>query len=255
MYSTQEARTELAFTLAKNAFTYMQAAKKKHWQVGEGWVTTLSGEPYEMLNEVLLFGANPDSVDEALAVLAEKEVPAYIKVIGPAQNVIPRLIERGYEFKYTSPVMTWQADNSLDGFVLREGLSVRRLDPHEAEVIWAVYKDVYEMPDTVRAAFTSVFLTSPDDYTYALYKGDELVSLVTAMVSGDFVGIWGMGTPKVSQKNGYGGELLKHVMKVHVQMGGKLFGLFASDAGKPLYDKLQWQTIEYIPHYGLVAAK
>ena len=116
MYSTQEARTELAFTLAKNAFTYMQAAKKKHWQVGEGWVTTLSGEPFEMLNEVLLFGANPDSVDEAIAVLAERGVPAYIKVIGPAQNVIPRLIERGYEFKYTSPVMTWQADNSLDGF-------------------------------------------------------------------------------------------------------------------------------------------
>ncbi len=38
-------------------------------------------------------------------------------------------------------------------------------------------------------------------------------------------------------------------------MGGKLFGLFASDAGKPLYDKLQWQTIEYIPHYGLAEEK
>ncbi len=71
MYSTQEARTDLMVTLAKNAFTYMQAARNKHWQVGEGWITTLSGEPFAMLNEVLLFGANPDSVDEALTVLAE----------------------------------------------------------------------------------------------------------------------------------------------------------------------------------------
>jgi GNAT superfamily N-acetyltransferase len=255
MYSTQQSRIDLALKLSSNADIYVSAAEHKHHQSGDGWIAALSGHPFAMLNDVFIFGDRPDSVDESLAVLSERAVPAFIKAIGPGQSVIPRLIEKGYEFKYTSPIMTWDADESLADFKLRDGLSVRRLDPHESQIIWDIYLDVYEMPLVVRDAFMSLFLKSPADHTYVLFDGAEIVSLVTAITDGDFVGIWGMGTPKAFQKKGYGAQLLKQVMKIHTEMGGKKFGLYATAAGKPLYDKLGWQTIEYIPHYGLAEEK
>ncbi len=66
---TQDAGDLLS--MPENSEDDKKAQSTKSWQVGQGWITTLSGESFAMLNEILLFGANPDSVDEALTFLAE----------------------------------------------------------------------------------------------------------------------------------------------------------------------------------------
>ena len=154
----------------------------------------------------------------------------------------------------TSPLMMWKADNSLDGFSLREGLSVERFDQNDEsrKILWDLFVLVYgNAPDEMRDAFMKIFVVHPEDYTYALKKDGEIVSIVTALQQDDYVGIWGMATPPDHQKNGYGGEILKFVMKKHCELGGKDFALVATDAGKVLYDKLGWETIEHYTSYGI----
>ncbi len=68
------------------------------------------------------------------------------------------------------------------------------------------------------------------------------------MIFQDTVGIWSMGTPTAHQKNGYGLQLLSYVMKIHKEMGAKNFFLHATVAGKFLYDKAGWITLDYFPY-------
>lgn len=73
------------------------------------------------------------------------------------------------------------------------------------------------------------------------------------MVDGDIVGIWGMVTLTEFQKNGFGVQLLRKVMKIHLEQGDVLSILGSSFADESLYDKLGWRTLEYIPHYALAS--
>jgi N-acetylglutamate synthase-like GNAT family acetyltransferase len=108
--------------------------------------------------------------------------------------------------------------------------------------------DVYGMSEEVVRDMTRMFCVSENDHTYGLFKDSEMVSLVTAMVYENSVGVWNMGTPTKHQKNGYGKELLSYVMKSHKDMGAQEFFLYASSAGKFLYDKCGWITLDYWPY-------
>jgi hypothetical protein len=144
--------------------------------------------------------------------------------------------------------MIWSADNSVDDFKLRDGLTVRRLEPSDLAVMNVIFADVYSMTPEMIEDMAGMLLASNDDHAYGLFKDGEMVSLVSAMVFNDTIGIWNMGTPTAHQKNGYGLQLLKYVMKTHKEMGAKNFFLFSSPAGKFLYDKCGWITLDYLPY-------
>ena len=145
--------------------------------------------------------------------------------------------------------MIWSADDSVDSFTLRSELSVRRLVESDLDTMCVIYKDVYAMSDEMIQDMKKMLLASANDYTYGLFKDNQMVSLVTAMVFQDTVGIWSMGTPTAHQKNGYGQQLLMQVMKTHKEMGTKNFFLHATPAGKFLYDKAGWSTLDYLPYF------
>ena len=148
--------------------------------------------------------------------------------------------------------MLWSADNSVDDFKIREGLTARRLVPSDLETMNAIYADVYGMGPEIIADFDRMLFASDNDHTYGLFKDGEMVSLVTAMIYKDTIGIWSMGTPTAHQKNGYGEQLLRYVMKTHKEMGAKNFFLHASSAGKYLYDKCGWIVLDYLPYLSKV---
>jgi ribosomal protein S18 acetylase RimI-like enzyme len=84
--------------------------------------------------------------------------------------------------------------------------------------------------------------------TYGLFKDGEIVSAVMAIDYEGHIGIWNMATPIAHQKNGYGEQLLRHVMKRYKGLGAEKLLLTSSSAGKALYDKCGWQTLDYTPY-------
>ena len=151
--------------------------------------------------------------------------------------------------------MLWSADTSVGTFKLRDGLTVRRLVPTDSDVMNTIYADVYSMTPEMIADFKPFQFATDQDYTWGLFKDGEMVSLVTAVIFKDTIGVWNMGTPTIHQKNGYGSQLLKYVMKTHKDMGAKNFFLHATTAGKFLYDKCGWITLDYLPYLSKVTKK
>jgi len=92
-----------------------------------------------------------------------------------------------------------------------------------------------------------ILFASPLAATYGLFKDGEIVSAVMAIEYEGTIGVWNMATPMAHQKNGYGEQLLRHVMKRYKNLGAEKFFLTSSPAGKALYDKCGWQTLDYIP--------
>ncbi|CAN2211420.1 NAT_SF domain containing protein [Candidatus Nanopelagicaceae bacterium] len=252
--TTQEERLDLVLKLSKNADLFSEHFPGARILEGDGWTAGVSGIPIELFNGALVFKNRNDAVDEVIAAFESANCPGTIKLFGSGLTVAGHLIEKGWVPRSTSPLMMWKADSSLESFALRDGLSVERLPSTDEsrKTLWDIFVICYgEAPDLMRDTFMKVFVVHPADYTYALKKDGEIVSIVTAVVQDDYVGIWSMATPPDHQKKGYGGELLKFVMKRHTELGAKDFALVATDAGKVLYDKLGWQTIEHYTSYGI----
>ena len=254
MYSSYEERLALLQKFSDGSLAFYTHLPKAVHQKGDGWELVSSGSRFKMLNGVLIQSSRKDLVAEVVSVLQEKGINADIRLVGPGISQISALAEHGYKQFGSTPFMLWRADGSVDDFGIRDGLTARRLGKDDLEVMCGIYMDVYGMSPEVIEDFKTFLFATPNDHTYGLFKNGEMVSLVTAMVYEDTVGIWSMGTPTKHQKNGYGRELLLYVMKVHKDMGAKDFFLHASSAGKFLYDKCGWITLDYLPYLSKVDA-
>ena len=143
--------------------------------------------------------------------------------------------------------MIWVTDDSQDNFALRDGLSVKHLDASSLDVLKRIYKESFGFGDDVIELMGRILFADPLAATYGLFKDGEIVSAVMAIEYEGTIGVWNMATPIAHQKNGYGEQLLRHVMKRYKNLGAEKFFLTSSPAGKALYDKCGWQTLDYIP--------
>jgi N-acetylglutamate synthase-like GNAT family acetyltransferase len=248
MYTSYEDRLAMLHEFQDGSQPFLSKMKSPVWEKHDGWSITLGDSQIAILNGVNVFSSRKEIVDEVIAAIEKYGRPVNIKLLGPAFSLAKAFEDHGYSNLGSDPFMMWAADDSLDTFELREGLSVRRQKLEDMPKLKEIFGDVYKMNDSVIEAFEPMLFSSEDDHSYVLVKDGEIVSVVTAMISKDSVGIWNMGTPTVHQKNGYGLQLLSYVMKTHKNMGAKRFYLHSSAAGKFLYDKIGWITLDYMAY-------
>ena len=249
MYTSYEERLSLLQLFHQGAEAFQAKIPEAVIKKGDGWKLASIGSRFGMFNTALIYSGRKDCVAEVMDAIKELDIPADIRLAGPGLSQTAALVEHGYKNFGAAPLMIWRADDSVNSFTLRDELIVRRLVESDLDEMCAIYKDVYTMSDEMIHDMKKMLLASDNDYTYGLFKDNEMVSLVTAMVFQDSVGIWSMGTPTSHQKNGYGQQLLMHVMKTHKDMGAKNFYLHATAAGKFLYDKAGWMTLDYLPYF------
>ena len=248
MHTSYEQRLEFLHQFLEGAEVFHTNITNGALIKGDGWEVSSSGSRFAMLNQAIIQTSRKEALDELLAAIASTANPCDIRLVGPAIKHMSALMEAGYTNQGGAPFMLWSADNSVDGFTLREGLSVRSLTESDLPKMNEIYADVYKMNEEMIADMQQMLFSGNKDHAYGLIKDGEIVSVVNAVTYKDTVGIWNMGTPTTHQKNGYGLQLLKHVMKTHKDMGSKNFFLHASAAGKFLYDKCGWITLDYLPY-------
>lgn len=249
MYTSYEDRLSLLQQFHQGAEAFQAKIPEGVIKRGDGWKLASIGSSFGMFNTALIYSGRKDLVAELMDTIKELDIPVDIRLVGPGLTQTGALTEHGYKNFGAAPLMIWSADDTVDSFTLRPELSVRRLIENDLDTMCVIYKDVYSMSDEMVHDMKKMLLASPNDYTYGLFKDNEMVSLVTAMVFNDTIGIWSMGTPTTHQKNGYGQQLLMQVMKTHKEMGAKNFFLHATVAGKFLYDKAGWMTLDYLPYF------
>jgi hypothetical protein len=253
MYTSYEQRLEFLHQFIDGSLAFHKNLPDAKLTKGDGWQLYSAGLSFGMFNPIVIETSRKEAFEEVIAAIAASGKPSDIRLVGPGTVHTNALIEQGYSNRGGTPFMLWSADNSVDDFKLRDGLTVRRLVPSDIDVMNVIFADVYAMTPAMIEDMKGMLLASDDDHAYGLFKDGEMVSLVSAMIYNDTIGIWNMGTPTAHQKNGYGLQLLKYVMKTHKDMGAKNFFLFASPAGKILYDKCGWITLDYLPYFSKVA--
>mgnify|MGYP002630236134 FL=1 len=249
MIATQEDRIVFFKEFIDGFQTLFIALENRVIEDGDGWQIRLTEWPYPPFNRVFIHTARLEAMVEVGAILEKHEIPVRINLVGGGVEHTKALQDAGYILRFATPFMIWLPDDSQDNFALRDGLSVKHLDASSLDVLKQIYKEVYEFSDEVIDLMGRILFASPLAATYGLIKDNEIVSVVMAIEYQGTIGIWNMGTPIAHQKNGYGAQLLLHVMKRYKDLGAEKFFLTSSAAGKALYDKCGWQTLDYMPFF------
>lgn len=249
MIASQEARIDFYKQFIDGFQILFDALENRVIEDGEGWQIRLTEWPSPLFNRVVIHSARPEAMVEVNAILEKHKVPVLINLVGGGVEHTKALQDAGYTLRNTTPFMIWVTDDSQDNFALRDGLSVKHLDVSSLDVLKRIYKESFGFGDDVIELMGRILFANPLAATYGLFKDDEIVSAVMAVKSEGDIGIWNMATPIAHQKHGYGEQLLRHVMKSYKGLGAEKLLLTSSPAGKALYDKCGWQTLDYLPTF------
>lgn len=243
----EKLRRDFSFTLKP----WVESSSLGKASEGNGWQSMIMGADFEMFNSVWISGLGAECLDAALADLEERNIAGHIQLSGAGLTHSKVMADRGYTIGSASAFMAWHPDETTESFTLREGLEVSLVtNVAELESMLSVFQSTFHVDDAGMVYFRELFNNwNIPHLLWLLHDKGQLVSIVTSVVFENSVGIYSMATPESAQKKGYGAELLQYVQQHHVRAGQDTALLFATPAGKFLYDKLGWNTLEYTQFY------
>lgn len=243
----EKMRRDFSFTIKP----WVDGSSRGKASEGNGWRSMIIGADNVMFNSVWISGLGNECLDEALAELEARNIAGHVRLSGAGLTHSKVMAERGYTMGDASAFMSWHPDATSESFTLREGLKVSRVtNADELAPMIVVFQSTFEVEDAAMHIFKELFNNwEVPQFLWLLHDKGQLVSIVTSVVFENSFGIYSMATPESAQKKGYGAQLLQYVQEHHVRAGQDTGLLFATDAGKFLYDKLGWNTVEYTQFY------
>jgi GNAT superfamily N-acetyltransferase len=215
----------------------------------------LSGEGAIDLN-MLMIGASPRAtafLAEAVDVARASGLPM-VALVAPqaADQIAPVAAGLGLESAGTLPLMVLRADRPVP---LGKPCEVSRItDPgaiaRMADIVGAAFAIE---PRHVGPVYAGAFHPAASGELYAGQMAGQAMSSVVATPAGDTAGIWCMATPPERQGKGAGRALLTRVLEALRQRGVSRFYLFATPAGRPLYESIGFETLAECPAWALGA--
>src|SRR5260221_630088 len=117
----------------------------------------------------------------------------------------------------------------------------------------AVFRDAPGLEGRLTAGSAPVLRGEPTAgaQVFIASRGGSPMSTVTVTRSGTTAGIWSMATPPASQGQGVGRALLTGVLDAQRRAGVERFFLFATEAGRPLYQSIGFTTLAHCPAWVL----
>jgi GNAT superfamily N-acetyltransferase len=209
----------------------------------------LSGEPVADLN-MLLIGPDPDAeriLEEGHALAAARDLPLLtLSTPGVGDRLTPRAGALGLAPGGEAPLM-----------VLRQNTPIRLGGPCEVvrvreEATLALAAGLqaggFGLPlaSVERVLSAAAESTAAAEVFIATRQGRP-ISTVTVTHAGTTAGIWSMATPADRQGQGAGRALLTRVLEAQRRSGVERFFLFATAAGRPLYESLGFETVALCP--------
>jgi len=207
----------------------------------------LTGGPTADFN-MALFGDDPEDAavfDEFVSRAGSIGVPA-IAMLSGAASIGSQARARGLVEAGTAPLMARSGpvpDARESDFVCQRIGAVHEM-PAFSELVASAFALDRAWVD--RTFASAALLDAPALGFYVAYRGDVPMSGVTTTGAGRLVGIWSMSTPPDKQRQGAGQAVLLAAMRDHVKRGAQTFYLVATPAGKPLYDRLGFETIDQL---------
>ena len=215
-----------------------------------GWLVS-TGEPLADFNQVLI-DQSPHAAAQLGAFhawLQERHLPAlYFFTDRVATQLAATAQTLGIQAVGKAPVMVCAAEEVRtmpSPYTVKPVTTAAELAA-AAQLIAAAFDFP---PDATQRVMGERILNAHGLTLFLAYRDGQPVSTVTTSRSGPIVGVWAMATPPAHQRQGAGYALLTQVMAHHRERGAASFYLFATAAGKPLYDRIGYRTVSEL-HIG-----
>jgi GNAT superfamily N-acetyltransferase len=213
-----------------------------------GGTFAFSGEPVTDLNMLVL--ASPSSpavkrlLEESVARVEARGLPM-LAMAPPdvAETLAPDAARLALDVAGSLPLMV------LRGAPTRKpGPATCRIDAVSdadgARVVVPLVSAAFELPaDAISRAFGGMFAPTSGAANFVAYADGAPQSSVTVTRTGATAGVWNMATPPERQGKGMGRALLTGVLEQLSADGVERFYLFATAAGRPLYESLGFETL------------
>jgi GNAT superfamily N-acetyltransferase len=205
----------------------------------------LSGEDVADLN-MLFLGPGPEAEQflvDAMARVGARELPLLV-IMAPsvAPALAPAAERLGLTAAGTIPLMVLSAPADLP--TGRECVVRQPIDPEAVATAGDLVAAAFELPrDCVARALDASLGPTSAAATYVAFDGEMPKSCVTVTRAGSTAGVWSMATPPEHQGKGMGRALLTRVLNQLRRDGVERFYLYATEAGRPLYESLGFVNI------------
>jgi GNAT superfamily N-acetyltransferase len=211
-----------------------------------GGTLALSGEAVADLNMLVLSAPSTAAarfLAETMALVDARDLPMLAMAppdVGAA--LAPDAARLGLEAAGTIPLMV------LRGAPRKKPLAAcrveRALGAEGRGIVTELMAAAFSLPaDPVDRALAAMFTDTASAVTYVAHADGRPQSSVTVTRAGATAGIWNMATPPERQGRGMGRALLTGVLEQLVAEGVARFYLFATPAGRPLYESLGFETL------------
>lgn len=209
----------------------------------------LSGEDVADLN-MLFLGAGAESgrflVDSMARVDALGLPLVALMAPGVAAALAPAAQRLGLDGAGTMPLMVLRAETR---FSLGRACRIEPVaDSMRARVSGDLVAAAFELPrEAVRRTLDASLTPTAGFAVFVAYSEETPTSSVAVTRAGTTAGIWCMATPPEHQGRGMGRGLLTRVLDRLRRDGVERFYLHATEAGRPLYESIGFETLAEQP--------
>lgn len=216
-------------------------------RITPGGALGLSGEPVADLNMLAL--ASPPSaaaerlLADSMALVEGRDLPLLAMAPPDTGAALAASAARlGLEAAGTIPLMV------LHGAPRTKPLCACEIEPalgpEGLRIFSKLASAAFQLPaDSLARAWAGAFGDTSGARTYVAYADGAPSSSVTMTRNGATAGVWCMSTPPERQGRGLGRALLTGVIEELRAEGVERFYLFATAAGRPLYESLGFETL------------
>lgn len=239
---------ELIRLCARALVAQMHAAPGFELHMTRNCVLGLTGEPLADFN-MLILGPDPHAevfLTRSVARAREQGLPL-TAMMSPhvAQALAPVAMQLGLTTAGSAPLMVLRAGTPLRSS--RPAKIARALGPELVGIAGDLVAAAFDVPRDAVARCIDVGLTETAGVeTYIAWGDGGPVSAVSVTPTGDTAGISLMATLPEHQGKGVGRALLTQVIDDYRTRGVERFHLGATEAGRPLYESLGFETIAHL---------
>lgn len=240
---------ELIQLCVRALMAQMIAAPGIEMHMTRSCILSLTDEPLADHNRLIL-GADPDAegfLVRSVARARERGRPLSA-VMSPrvAHGLAPVALRLGLDAVGSAPLMVLRSGVPVEPS--RPTRVVRALGPEATRIAGDLIAAAFDAPRDVIARCIEAGMTATASVeTYIAWDDEGPACTVSVTPTGDTAGISLMATPPGRQRQGRGRALLSHVIADYRRRGVTRFHLGATEAGRPLYASLGFETVAHLP--------
>jgi hypothetical protein len=236
--------TELWWTYADHLARIWGRAPQLLGGHGDHWFCVLTREQHTDVNQCILVpGARRDDAERVVSFIIDADVPAVVSVhSGSDETLTAPLAASEMKPAPLPEALMWCDTRPMTqnaGFVV-----TRAGNQEELELGIAVSAEGHAVEQGIAARVLTRDVSSTEDIsTWITWDGNEPVSVVW-LTHGERIGVWEMMTPPRHRRRGAARAALTTALAESWESSTEGAFLWATPAGRPLYDSLRFRPID-----------